>query len=102
MTAPYEVTDYATAAGLVHHGLGITLMPATPAAAYPDLVPVPLHPVITWTLSLTTRTDLQLTPAAAALADTPLTEYLQRRVANGRKGSSGDSVGDAISGKRTR
>jgi hypothetical protein len=77
VTAPYEVTDYATAAGLVHHGLGITL-------------------------SLATRTDLQLTPAAAALADTLLTEYLQRGVANGRKGSSGDSVGDAISGKRTR
>jgi DNA-binding transcriptional LysR family regulator len=59
-TAPYEVADYATAAGLVHHGLGITLMPTTPATAYPDLVPVPLHPVTTWTLSL---------------ADTLLTEH---------------------------
>lgn len=66
---PYEVADYDTAAGLVRHRLGITLMPATPAAHYPDLRGIPVTPAITWTLALATSAQLPASPAAAALAD---------------------------------
>ncbi|WP_430336057.1 LysR family transcriptional regulator [Rhodococcus sp. ACT016] len=67
--APFEVADYTTAAGLVRHGLGITLMPATPARSYRDLVQIPVRPSLVWTLSLATPTDRQLTAAAAALGE---------------------------------
>ncbi|MEU0948658.1 LysR family transcriptional regulator [Streptomyces canus] len=69
--APYEVADYDTAAGLVRNGLGITVMPATPAAHYADLRAVPLTPALTWTLSLATS-QLPMSPASAAMAATLL------------------------------
>ncbi|MCL2535071.1 MAG: LysR family transcriptional regulator [Nocardiaceae bacterium] len=67
--APFEVADYTTAAGLVRHGLGVTLMPATPARSYRDLVQIPVWPSLIWTLSLATPTDRRLTAAAAALGE---------------------------------
>ncbi|MEV6057543.1 LysR family transcriptional regulator [Streptomyces sp. NPDC052107] len=70
--APYEVADYDTAAGLVRNGLGISLMPATPAGHYTDLRAVPISPTITWTLSLATTAELPISPAAVAMADTLL------------------------------
>jgi len=68
--APYEVADYATAAGLIHHRLGTTLMPRTAAAQFPELRAVPVTPAPTWQLSLATAVGRRLSPAVAALADT--------------------------------
>ena len=68
--APYEVADYATAAGLVQHRLGTTLMPRSAAAQFPELRAVPVTPATTWQLSLATAAGRRLSPAAAALADT--------------------------------
>jgi DNA-binding transcriptional LysR family regulator len=68
--APYEVADYATAAGLVHHRLGTTLMPRTAAAQFPELRAIPVTPATTWQLCLATAAGRRLSPAAAALADT--------------------------------
>jgi DNA-binding transcriptional LysR family regulator len=67
--SPYEVADYDTAAGLVRHRLGVTLMPATPAARYPDLRAIPVMPALTWTLALACAAQPPPTPAARALAD---------------------------------
>jgi DNA-binding transcriptional LysR family regulator len=67
--APYEVSDYATAAGLVRHRLGITLVPKAAAAPYPDLRALPLLPTVTWRLSLAVPDGRTLSPAATALAD---------------------------------
>jgi DNA-binding transcriptional LysR family regulator len=68
--APYEVADYATAAGLVEHRLGTTLIPRTAAAQFPELRAIPVTPATTWQLCLATATGRRLSPAAAALADT--------------------------------
>jgi DNA-binding transcriptional LysR family regulator len=68
--APYEVADYATAAGLVHHRLGTTLLPRSTAAQFPELRAIPVTPVTTWQLCLATAAGRRLSPAAAALADT--------------------------------
>ncbi|MEV0204378.1 LysR family transcriptional regulator [Streptomyces sp. NPDC050788] len=70
--APYEVADYDTAAGLVRNRLGISLMPATPARRYPDLLAIPVTPEITWTLRLASNAQLPMAPAAVALARTIL------------------------------
>jgi DNA-binding transcriptional LysR family regulator len=67
--SPYEVADYATAAGLVHHRLATTLIPRTAAAQFPELAAVPVTPEPTWRLSLATAAGRRLSPAAAALAD---------------------------------
>jgi DNA-binding transcriptional LysR family regulator len=69
-TAPYEVADYATAAGLVTHRLGTTLMPRTAAAQFPELRAVPVNPAPTWQLALATAADRRLSAATAALANT--------------------------------
>ncbi|PJM93143.1 LysR family transcriptional regulator [Streptomyces sp. CB01373] len=67
--APYEVSDYATAAGLVRHRLGTTLVPRSAAAPYTELRALPLVPTVTWRLSLAVPDGRKLSPAAAALAD---------------------------------
>src|SRR5882757_5696394 len=67
--SPYEVADYATAAGLIHHRLGTTLIPRTAAAQFPELRAVPVTPAPTWQVSLATAAG-RLSPAVAALADT--------------------------------
>jgi DNA-binding transcriptional LysR family regulator len=69
---PYEVADYDTAAGLVRHRLGITMMPATPAGHYPDLRAIPITPGVTWTLALAMSAQSPVSPAAKALAETLL------------------------------
>jgi DNA-binding transcriptional LysR family regulator len=66
--SPYEVADYATAAGLVQHRLGTTLIPRTAAAQFPELRAIPVSPATTWQLCLATATGRRLSPAAAALA----------------------------------
>jgi DNA-binding transcriptional LysR family regulator len=68
--SPYEVADYATAAGLIQHRLGTTLIPRTAAALFPELRAVPVTPTPTWQLSLATSAGRRLPPAVAALADT--------------------------------
>jgi DNA-binding transcriptional LysR family regulator len=68
--SPYEVADYATVAGLIHHRLGTTLMPRTAAAHFPELRTVPVTPALNWQVSLATAAGRALSPAAAALADT--------------------------------
>jgi DNA-binding transcriptional LysR family regulator len=67
--SPYEVADYATAAGLIQHRLGTTLIPRTAAALFPELRAVPVTPAPTWQLSLATAAGRRLPPAVAALAD---------------------------------
>jgi DNA-binding transcriptional LysR family regulator len=68
--APYEVADYATAAGLVQHRLGTTLLPRSTAARLSGLRAIPVVPATTWQLCLATAAGRRLSPAAAALADT--------------------------------
>ncbi|HTF48378.1 MAG TPA: LysR family transcriptional regulator [Pseudonocardia sp.] len=68
--SPYEVADYATAAGLIHHRLGTTLIPRSAAVRFPELRAVPVTPALTWQLSLATAAGRRLSPAVAALADT--------------------------------
>jgi DNA-binding transcriptional LysR family regulator len=68
--SPYEVADYVTAAGLVHHRLGTTLMPRSTAARFPDLRAIPVTPATMFQLCLATAAGRRLSPAAVALADT--------------------------------
>lgn len=68
--SPYEVADYDTAAGLVRHRLGVTLMPETAARRYPQLRAVPVTPSPIWTLALCARAEsLESSPAVRALAE---------------------------------
>ncbi|MET0454556.1 MAG: LysR family transcriptional regulator [Mycobacterium sp.] len=68
-TTAYEVADYATAAGLARHGLGVTVMPATEARRFTDLRHIPLTPAVVWTLYLAAAPVRHRSPAAATLAD---------------------------------
>jgi DNA-binding transcriptional LysR family regulator len=65
--SPYEVCDYATAAGLVRHRLGTTLLPATEAVQFSDLCAIPLAPALVWNLLLATPPPQQLSAAAHAM-----------------------------------
>lgn len=75
----YEVADYNTAAGLTRHQLGTTIMPATDALRFDDLISIPLNPVVPWTLYLASATAQHRSPAAAALAEELLAQAAQRR-----------------------
>jgi DNA-binding transcriptional LysR family regulator len=66
--SPYEVGDYATAAGLVRHRLGTTLLPATEAARFSDLRAIPLAPPVIWNVLLATPPPHRLSAAARAMA----------------------------------
>jgi DNA-binding transcriptional LysR family regulator len=66
--SPYEVCDYATAAGLVRHGLGTTLLPTTEARRFSDLRALPLAPALIWNLQLATPPPDRLSAAAQAIA----------------------------------
>ena len=79
--AHYEVSNYDTAAGLVRHGLGATLMPTTPARHYTDLRAIPVTPAILWTLSLATTNGGPLSAAAAGLASVLVDQAEQLRSA---------------------
>ena len=66
----YEVADYALTADLVRHRLATTILPTSVANRFPDLCTVPLHPSITWTLSIAYAASQQASPAINALIDT--------------------------------
>jgi len=68
----YEVQRSSTAMGMVAEGLGAAVVPglAVQEGAYPSLAVIPLvHPVVSRTLVLLSRTKAHLTPAAQALYD---------------------------------
>lgn len=69
VTTAYEVADYATAAGLARHRLGVTILPAPEARRFPDLCQILLSPVVTWTLCLASAPARHLSQAAASLAE---------------------------------
>jgi DNA-binding transcriptional LysR family regulator len=66
----YEVADYAITAELIRHRLATTILPTSVANRFPDLRMVPLHPSITWTLSIAYAASQQASPAINALIDT--------------------------------
>jgi DNA-binding transcriptional LysR family regulator len=66
----YEVADYAIAAELVRHRLASAILPTSAANRFPDLRTVPLHPSITWTLSIAYAASQKASPAINALIDT--------------------------------
>jgi DNA-binding transcriptional LysR family regulator len=66
----YEVADYAIAAELIRHRLASAILPSSAANRFPDLRTVPLHPPITWTLSIAYAASQQASPAINALIDT--------------------------------
>jgi DNA-binding transcriptional LysR family regulator len=66
----YEVADYAITAELIRHRLATTILPTSVANRFPDLRTVPLHPSITWTLSIAYAASKQASPAINALIDT--------------------------------
>jgi DNA-binding transcriptional LysR family regulator len=66
--SPYEVCDYPTAAGLVRHRLGTTLLPASEAAQFSDLSAIPLAPPVIWNVLLATAPQHRLSAAARAMA----------------------------------
>ena len=66
----YEVADCAITAELIRHRLATTILPGSVANRFPDLRTVPLHPSITWTLSIAYAASQQASPAINALIDT--------------------------------
>jgi DNA-binding transcriptional LysR family regulator len=67
---PYEVAaHYEVAAGLVRHGLGTILMPASEASRFPDLRAMPLRPALVWPIFLASAGQAQIGPASAKLAE---------------------------------
>lgn len=74
----YEVADYATAAGLARHQLGVAVLPAAEARLFPDLRHIAITPALTWTLSLASVPARHLSPAAASLADELIAEAAAR------------------------
>jgi DNA-binding transcriptional LysR family regulator len=64
---PFEVADYASAAGMVRHALGIAFLPASAAAGFADVcvIEVADHP-LTWGLSIATPTARRMSAAARA------------------------------------
>jgi DNA-binding transcriptional LysR family regulator len=66
----YEVADYAIAAELIRHRLASAILPASAANRFPDVRTVPLHPSITWTLSIAYAASQHDSPAINALIDT--------------------------------
>src|ERR1700744_2472982 len=66
----YEVADYAITAELIRHRLATTILPTSVPHRFPDLRTVPLHPSITWTLSIAYAASQHDSPAINALIDT--------------------------------
>jgi DNA-binding transcriptional LysR family regulator len=66
----YEVADYAIAAELVRHRLATAILPVSAANRFPDLRQAPVHPPLTWTLSIASAAPQYISRAAATLADT--------------------------------
>jgi DNA-binding transcriptional LysR family regulator len=66
----YEVADYAITAELIRHRLATTILPASVADRFPDLCTVPMHPPLTWTLSIASAASQNANLAINALTDT--------------------------------
>jgi DNA-binding transcriptional LysR family regulator len=66
----YEVADYAIAAELVRHRLATAILPISAANRFPDLHKIPVHPALTWTLSIASAAPQYVSRAATTLADT--------------------------------
>jgi DNA-binding transcriptional LysR family regulator len=66
----YEVADYAIAAELVRYRLATAILPVSAANRFPDLRKIPVHPALTWTLSIASAVPQYISRAASALADT--------------------------------
>jgi DNA-binding transcriptional LysR family regulator len=66
----YEVADYAIAAELVRHRLATAILPISAANRFSDLRKIPVHPALTWTLSISSAAPQYISRAAGALADT--------------------------------
>ena len=67
---PHEVAlEYATAAGLVRHGLGTIFMPASEAGRFPDLRALDVRPAVVWTIYLASAEQAHIGPASAKLAE---------------------------------
>jgi DNA-binding transcriptional LysR family regulator len=60
----YEVADYAITAELIRHRLAATILPASDPRA------IPLHPALTWTLSIAPAASQTANLAINALIDT--------------------------------
>jgi DNA-binding transcriptional LysR family regulator len=66
----YEVADYAIAAELIRHRLATAILPVSAANRFPDLHKIPVHPPLTWTLSIASAAPQYISRAATKLADT--------------------------------
>ena len=66
----YEVADYAIAAELIRHRLATAILPISAANRFPDLHKIPVHPALTWTLSIASAAPQYISRAATTLADT--------------------------------
>jgi DNA-binding transcriptional LysR family regulator len=63
----FETADFAAAAGLVRHGLGIAFLPASAAAAWPDLPALEVAgPPLIWRISVATPAHRRMPAAARA------------------------------------
>lgn len=68
--SPYEVpVDFYVAAGMVRHGLGSILLPASETGRFPDLNAVPVLPTVPWTIFLAWAKDERMGPASAKFAE---------------------------------
>jgi DNA-binding transcriptional LysR family regulator len=82
----FEVADYAAAAGLVRHGLGIAFLPASTTADISDLAQLRLSPrPLQWRLSVATPSARRPSASARAFLAT-LTAATPRRGAPGPAG----------------
>jgi DNA-binding transcriptional LysR family regulator len=66
----FEVANYATAAGLVGHGLGIAFVPASAAAEMPEVARVTVDaPAMTWRIQVATAAHRRPSASARAFLD---------------------------------
>jgi DNA-binding transcriptional LysR family regulator len=64
---PFEVADFAAAAGLIRHGLGIAFLPSSVAAAQPGLGTIELSgPPLIWSIFVATPLHRRMSAAARA------------------------------------
>jgi DNA-binding transcriptional LysR family regulator len=71
---PFEVADFAAAAGLIRHGLGIAFLPSSVAAAQPELAIIKLSgPPLIWAIFVATPLHRRMSAAAQAfLSELPV------------------------------
>jgi DNA-binding transcriptional LysR family regulator len=64
---PFEVADFAAAAGLIRHGLGIAFLPSSVAATQPGLGTIELSgPSLIWSIFVVTPLHRRMSAAARA------------------------------------